>query len=181
MPTGSLFSFLFFSTETHAGHVQVARRGDKSSLTAELTRRDGATAKATRVAMTAEFTDDQRPRRFSQANFSVDVAGGDQVELEVTAQGPAVAMTGLGYGGYADGLGLGVYRGNDHIEADVWDVSNPSLVVYPDGKTDRPIHRIQPVRVVQRDAGGTVAGTGSLTFIAEVGVDADGKLRVVAY
>jgi hypothetical protein len=177
-PAGSLFSFLFFSTETHAGHVQVARRGDKSSLTAELTQTDGTTSKATGVAMTAEFTDENRPRRFRSATFSVDLAGGDRVELEVTAQGPAVAMTGLGYGGYDDGFGLGVYRGNDHVETDVWDVSAPAVVGYPDGKKDRPIHRIQPVQVVQRGAGGTVSGSGSLTFIAEVEVDADGKLRL---
>jgi hypothetical protein len=179
-PAGSLFSFLFFSTETHAGHVQVARRGDKSTLTAELTRSDGTTARATRVAMTAEFTDQNRPRHFSYATFSVDLVGGDQVELEVTAQGPAVAMTGLGYGGYDDGLGLGVYRGKDHVETDVWDVSDPAVVGYPDGKKDRPIHRIQPVRVLQRGPGGTQAGAGSLTFIAEVDVEADGELRLAA-
>jgi hypothetical protein len=177
-PTGSLFSFLFFSTETHAGHVQVARSGDRNALTAELTRSDGTTARANRVAMIAEFTDEKRPRRFCHANFTVDLEGGDQVELEVTAQGPAVAMTGLGYGGYDDGLGLGVYRGQDHIETDVWDVSDPAVVVYPDGGKVRPIHRIQPVQVVQRGVGGTVAGAGSLTFIAEIEVEADGKLRL---
>ena len=177
-PTGSLFSFLFFSTETHGGHVQVASRGDSKSLTAELTGRDGTTAKATRVAMTAEFTDQQRPRRFSSATFAVDLEGGDSVEFEVTAQGPAVAMTGLGYGGYDDGLGLGVHRGKDHLESEVWDVSDRADVGYPDGRKDRPIHRIQPVRVTQRGFGPTVEGNGSLTFIAEVDIDPDGQLRL---
>ena len=49
-----------------------------------------------------------------------------------------------------------------HLEADVWDVSDPADVRYPDGRVDRPVHRIQPVRV---DYAGTL-GTGSLTFIA---------------
>jgi hypothetical protein len=177
-PAGSLFSFLFFSTETHGGHVQVASRDGSSQLTAELTDRDGTAAKATRVAMRAEFTDQRHPRRFSSANFSVDLVGGDRVELEVIAQGPAVAMTGLGYGGYDDGLGLGVHRGRAHIETDVWDVSDPAVVVYPNGERDRPVHRIQPVHVVQRSAEGTVEGSGSLTFIAEIPIGADGILRL---
>ena len=32
-------------------------------------------------------------------------------------------MTGLGYGGYDDGLGLGVHRGLDHLEHEVWQVT----------------------------------------------------------
>jgi hypothetical protein len=87
-------------------------------------------------------------------------------------------MPGLGYGGYADGLGLGVYRGGAHVEHDVWDVSQPADVGYPDGSSGRPVHRIQPVRVTQRGPGGTSQGTGSLTLIAEVDPDADGVLRV---
>ena len=192
--TGSLFSFLFFSTETHGGHVQVGRNAGGGHLTAELTDvRTGETRRGRRLAMTADFIDAARPRRFSSATFAVELPDGEPVELEVTAQGPAVAMTGLGYGGYRDGLGLGVYRGPRLLESDVWDVSHPATVVYPDGAEDRPVHRIQPVRVVQRGpgrgagggagggvgggAGGTSEGTGSLTFIAEVEVDADGRLH----
>ncbi|HWE57158.1 MAG TPA: hypothetical protein VG435_16735 [Acidimicrobiales bacterium] len=177
-PSGSLFSFLFFSTATHGGHVQVGRHDGVGHLTAELTDiRTGETSRGRRVAMTAEFVDTGRPRRFSSATFSVEQPDGTVIDLEVTARGPAVAMTGLGYGGYRDGLGLGVYRGRELHESEIWDVSHPAVVTYPDGRQDRPVHRIQPVRVVQRSSAGTSEGNGSLTFIAEVEVDEDGRLR----
>ncbi|HLX87585.1 MAG TPA: hypothetical protein VKR22_03850, partial [Acidimicrobiales bacterium] len=63
------------------------------------------------------------------------------------------------------------HRGLAHVEADVWDVSHPAEVRYPDGTVGRPAHRIQPVRVTQRGPAGTSRGTGSLTFIAEVPLD----------
>ena len=56
-------------------------------------------------------------------------------------------MQGLGYGGYNDGLGLGVWRGEQFQETEVWDVAHPARVGYPDGSAGRPVHRIQPVRV----------------------------------
>jgi hypothetical protein len=178
-PAGSLFAFLFFSTTTHGGHLQVTRRAGADHLTAELTERSGgATTRAGRLSMEAEFSDDGRPRRFSTARFSAELDDGREVVFDVTAQGPAVAMTGLGYGGYDDGLGLGVHRGTDHLESEVWDVGHPAVVTYPDGRSDRPVHRIQPVRVVQRGPDGVSEGTGSLTFIAETDIDADGRLRV---
>jgi hypothetical protein len=73
----------------------------------------------------------------------------------------------LGYGGYCDGLGLGVWRGLQHLETEIWDVAHHADVGYPDGVIGRPIHRIQPVRVVQYASGATSTGFGSLTFIAE--------------
>jgi len=77
-------------------------------------------------------------------------------------------MQGLGYsGGFVDGRGLGVWRGDAHVEHDVWDVSHPTDVARPEGVVMRPIHRIQPVRVVVRGAGLDGRGTGSLTLIAE--------------
>jgi hypothetical protein len=86
-------------------------------------------------------------------------------------------MPGLGYGGYDDGLGLGVYRGVEHLEHEVWDVSHPAVVGLPDGTTNRPVHRIQPVRVTQTGPAGTSTGNGSLTFIAEIDLEPDGTLH----
>ena len=39
------------------------------------------------------------------------------------------------FGGFDDGLGQGVYRGDHHVEGEVWDVSHPTTVVDADGKT----------------------------------------------
>ncbi len=168
---GGLFAFLFYSTTDFAGHVQVTRRPDAGGhITAEIVdRATGESVVGERVGIDAEFVDDGRPRRVSHAGFDVTLAGGSTVRIDVTAQGPAVAMQGLGYGGYDDGLGLGVWRGLQHLESEVWDVSQPAQVGLPDGSVGRPVHRIQPVRVVQRSADGAVSeGTGSLTFIAEL-------------
>jgi hypothetical protein len=168
----SMFAFLFFSTETHGGHVQVTRRDGADHLTAEIVdRATGESFVGERVSVEAEFVDDARPRRFRWAAFEVTAAGGEVVRFEVEAQGSAVAMPGLGYGGYDDGLGLGVHRGVVHLEADVWDVSHPAEVVLADGTIERPVHRIQPVSVVQSGSSGTSRGTGSLTFIAELPIE----------
>ncbi len=167
-PTGGLFAFLFYSTDTHAGHVQVTRRGaGLEHVTAEvIDRRTGTSVIGERVEIDADFFDDERPRRVSRAGFDVALRDGSTVHIDAEAEGPAVAMQGLGYGGYDDGLGLGVWRGVDHLETERWDVSHPARVQYPDGRADRPVHRIQPVRVTQRGPGGQSVGTGSLTFIA---------------
>jgi hypothetical protein len=177
--TSSMFAFLFWSSATHGGHVQFTRRDGADHLTAEIVdRATGESVLGEHVTVDATFVDDARPRRFDRATFEVTDEAGGTTRFEVEANGPAVAMPGLGYsGGYDDGLGLGVHRGVDHLEHDVWDVSHPAEVGYPDGTTGRPVHRIQPVRLTQHGPAGTSEGTGSLTFIAEVDLDADGHLR----
>ena len=39
------------------------------------------------------------------------------------------------FGGFDDGLGQGVYRGDYHQEGEVWDVSHPTQIVRADGST----------------------------------------------
>ena len=172
-PGASMFAFLFFSTATSSGHVQVTRRDGADHLTAAIVdRATGAIVRGDEVAVDASFVDDARPRRFRRVQLAVRDDAGDLTTFDVEAQGPAVAMPGLGYGGYDDGLGLGVHRGVEHLEAEVWDVSHPADVVYPDGTVGRPVHRIQPVSVVQTGPAGRSEGTGSLTFIAELPLEA---------
>jgi hypothetical protein len=174
--SGGLFAFLFYSTPEFSGHVQVTRRAEGlNHSTVEIV--DRATGQSTlgeRVGIEAGFVDADRPRRMAKAEFEVHLQGGGIVHIDAEAIGSPVAMQGLGYGGYNDGLGLGVWRGEQFQESDVWDVSHPARVGYPDGSVGRPVHRIQPVRVSQRGAGGSVSeGTGSLTFIAELPLDSN--------
>ena len=181
--SGGLFAFLFYSTPDYAGHVQVTgSEAGLTHITAEVVdRRTGSSVVGERVGIEADFVDLGRPRRVRGATFDVDLDDGSSVQIAAAAQGSAVAMQGLGYGGYDDGLGLGVWRGIDHLESECWDVSAPAAVVYPDGVVDRPVHRIQPVRVTHRSAdGSTSEGTGSLTFIAELPIEAaaDGSSRL---
>ena len=72
---------------------------------------------------------------------------------------------GLGYsGGYNDGKGLGAWRAENHLETDVWDVSHPSKIVYPDGTHKEHWHRIQPVSLTANLNGETSSGMGSMTL-----------------
>jgi hypothetical protein len=177
--TGSMFGFLFFSTDTHSGHIQLSGRPGATHLTATV--EDDATGvmvDGVRVGLDATFVDDGRPRRFDRLTFEVVDAGGETSTYEVEASGLPVAMPGLGYGGYDDGLGLGVHRGVEHLEHEVWELTDPANLRLPDGTNDRPVHRIQPVRVTRRGASGTSTGFGSMTFIAELPLDDDGHLRV---
>jgi len=169
-PVGGLFSFLFYSTDAYGGHVQVARGTDGTRyLSASILERPSGGLRwiGGSAEIAVSFTDDTRPRRMRRAAFDVTATNGERTRIEVEAAGPSVAMPGLGYGGYNDGLGLGVWRGLQSIESEVWGVSHHADVRYPDGSIGRPVHRIQPVRVVQHAPEGTSAGFGSLTFIAE--------------
>ncbi len=165
---GGLFAFLFYSTDTHAGHAQVARGSTEYSSAGTTDRKTGMVVDGIPVTgISAAFSDGERPRRMTHVSLTLDTPGGP-TRLDLDADRPAVAMPGLGYGGYRDGRGLGAYRGPAHIEHDRWDVRHPAVVGLPDGGTVRPSHRIQPVRVTQHNPDGTVAqGHGSLTFVAE--------------
>ena len=53
-----------------------------------------------------------------------------------------------------------------HVETDVWNVSAPAQIVYPNGSTNEHWHRIQPVAVHARlGASAESHGTGSMTLI----------------
>jgi hypothetical protein len=168
---GSLFAFLFFSTATHGGHLQIAQltgRTDFASFElAEIAHPERPLPHLQGAQLAVDFVDAARPRRFRRARFDVQLEGGASLDIDAETLGPAVDMQGLGYGGYDDGRGLGVWRGDEHLERDLWDVSHPAEVVRAGGQRVRPIHRIQPVRVALRGAGLDGAGTGSLTLIAE--------------
>lgn len=178
-PTGFGFAFLFFSTDTHGGHVQMSQLQYSSDLTIEIIEKGtGTRLCADQLALDATFVDDQHPRRFERVHFTVTATTGETLNITATAAGPAVAMQGLGWGGYNDGLGLGVYRGTDHLETDSYQLPTPADIILPDGTRQRPIHRIQPVHITLTTARTASYGTGSLTFIAELATDPDRHLRL---
>ena len=167
---GSLFSFLFFSTDRLAGHVQVAERGEDRVYLTGLVRDRGAgdTPDDIHVRdanLSIEFFEDTR--RFRTVTLDLVLEDGRPLTLRSDALGSAIAMPGLGYsGGYDDGRGLGVWRGDDHREFDVWDVRHPAQVVHEDGTVTEPVHRIQPVHVTASGSGFDSEGTGSMTLVA---------------
>ena len=84
-------------------------------VTAEATRVDGLPRAArTRVA-------------FTRPDGGID-------RFELTPVGSPVYLQGGGYhDGFADRLGRGVYRGDDHAEGETWDVTHPIEVGDPQG------------------------------------------------
>jgi hypothetical protein len=165
-PAGSLFCFLFFSTERLAGHVQLSERGGHEYLTGLVRPREGGddliVARATLSLDLYEGT-----RRFSRAVLEGAFEGGEPFRIEAEPLGTTIAMPGLGYGGWDDGKGLGAYRGTSHVEWDTWDVGHKADVTRGDGSRFRPPHRIAPVRVAATQGRSLSHGTGSLTLIAE--------------
>ena len=162
---GHVMSFLFFSTTMMSGHLLFQGRGDDLPYTTGVvTHRDTEEfSNATNIALEVELH--EGTRRFRRAGVVATFEEGKQLQLEVLAQGPSIAMQGLGYsGGYNDGRGLGAWRGETCLEADVWDVSHPSKVVYPDGSEKVHWHRIQPVAIKADYDGETSSGTGSMTL-----------------
>jgi hypothetical protein len=165
---GSLFAFLFFSTSTLAGHVQVMERGEERVYLTGLVRDRRDAAVDVHVAEAdLRISFHEGTRRFRTVTIALVLDDGRRLTLQADALGPSIAMPGLGYsGGFDDGKGLGVWRGDDHREVDVWDVRAPAAVVHQDGTVRTPLHRIQPVRVAARGAGLDGEGTGSMTMIA---------------
>lgn len=165
---GFAMAFLFFSTDSLAGHVNFDARGDDEGYVTGDIRRRGAGEKD---PLEVSGTDlgvvlHDGTRRFSECTLTAELPGNKQISVHCNAIGAAIAMRGLGYsGGYHDRGGLGVWRGENVIEHDIWDVSHPSLIGYPGGERKDHWHRIQPVSVTVDQNGQTSRGTGSMTLI----------------
>ena len=162
---GHVMSFLFFSTTAMSGHLLFQGRGDDAPYTTGVVTRRATEEcnHATNIALEVELH--EGTRRFRRAGVVATFEDGKQLQLKLLAQGPSVAMQGLGYsGGYNDGRGLGAWRGETCLESDIWDVSHPSKVVYPDGAEKVHWHRIQPVAIKADYDGETSNGTGSMTL-----------------
>lgn len=165
---GYIMMFLFFSTPELAGHVNIAERGEEREY-ATATLRDTRSPQPVDLNVAdVNFRLDlfSGTRRFQKIYLDVALADGRVLELECEALGASIAMPGLGYsGGFRDGKGLGVWRGQQHEEFETWDVSHPADVVDEDGSVKRPWHRIQPVRVRASGAAFASQGTGSMTAV----------------
>jgi hypothetical protein len=163
---GHVMSFLFFSTDTLSGSLLFSGRGDDTPYqTGVVTdRRTKQELHATAIELAVDLHDGTR--RFRTADLKISLAAGRTLHIAAEARGASIAMQGLGYsGGYDDSKGLGVWRGEDHLEADTWDVSHPSVIGKSDGSRKEHWHRIQPVGVVASlDDEPACDGMGSMTL-----------------
>ncbi len=162
---GHVMAFLFFSTSTISGSLLFSGRGDDVPYTTGVVteRATEIAHQVTDIALDVELH--EGTRRFRRAGVVATFENGKKLSLDVVAHGASIAMQGLGYsGGYNDGRGLGAWRGENHLESDVWDVSHPAKVILPDGTEKVHWHRIQPVSITADLDGETSTGTASMTL-----------------
>lgn len=144
---GMLFVWLEFAAGDHWGHVQlhedgVGRRRLLEGFVA------GPAGQFAVLDVDHEITFIPGTRAYSRAVLDLTVEGGTHHRIEGEPLMTAWAYKGTGYdSGFGDGRGLGVYRGTELVEHDVYGVSDPEQVLLPDGTTIRPVHREQPVRM----------------------------------
>jgi hypothetical protein len=160
---GFVFYWLPFDCGDVAGHVQVQMLGDGT-----VRYRDGVVHRKGQpddpivaVELGADFF--PGTRAFSSIHARWTGASGHVYDVVTEPLLRGFSMDGTGYDwGWNDGQGLGVYRGESYAECDVYDLSDPELVVRPDGSSRRPMHRETPSRVTVDG----VPGTGHQVFIA---------------
>ena len=162
---GHVMAFLFFSTSTMSGSLLFSGRGDDVPYTTGVItdRETQLSHHVTDIALEVQLH--EGTRRFHHAGVVATLENGHKLIIDVVAQGPSIAMQGLGYsGGYNDGRGLGAWRGDNHLESDVWDVSHPAKVILHDGTEKVHWHRIQPVSITADLEGKMSSGTASMTL-----------------
>ena len=73
-------------------------------------------------------------RRVRAGTFRLTDVDGVARDYEFTDLGWVYCQGGGYFGGFDDGLGQGVYRGDYHAEGEVWDVSHPTTIVDATGR-----------------------------------------------
>ncbi len=93
---------------------------------------DGFSYRAVAVD-TAQFVKGRRRLDTAVVRFTRADGGAERLSMRTVSR-PAYMQGGGYWGGYDDGLGRGVYRGEDVVEGEVWDVSDPTVVRGLDGE-----------------------------------------------
>ena len=71
----------------------------------------------------------------SAGTYRLTDAEGEERTYSFTDLGWVYCQGGGYFGGFDDGLGQGVYRGDYHVEGEVWDVSHPTQIVDEAGES----------------------------------------------
>jgi hypothetical protein len=74
-------------------------------------------------------------RRLRSGTVRLTDADGVPREYIIEDLGWVYTQGGGYFGGFDDGLGQGVYRGDYHVEGEVWDVSHPTRITGSDGRS----------------------------------------------
>ncbi len=151
---GLFLIYFGFSNGRQAGGVQIIEDGEGKRLytDGEVRNVDPAGAAASAISEPIHIVQARHDvrfmpgtRLFETATLELDLANGETWRLRAQPIGRPWAFCGGGTdGGFFDGLGQGVYRSRELLtEVDVYDVSHPENVVFPDGSIRLPKHREQ--------------------------------------
>ena len=150
-PHEATFVWLEFATESLGGHVQYVDTpaGRHEPLYAFVRYRDDPDRCDVGVAADVDVELFPGTHAYRRAVLHLTTESGATFEIEATPLHTAWAYRGTGYNkGFADGAGLGAYRGASLLEHDVYDVSHPEdVLLLPDGRSIAPGHREQPARL----------------------------------
>jgi hypothetical protein len=164
--SGFLWTWLTFGSRTWAGHVQLHEIPDGTAVHSEALLRwaDGSEIRTGRIEL--DFDVVPGTRRFSTATWRLRTPGGTW-QIDAVPFSRPFAMQGMGYSmGYLDRRGFGVWRGESHVEHDVYDVRDAEEVRFPDGTVDRPYHRDCAVQLrLRAPDGSTTEGTGHCAIL----------------
>ena len=122
--------WVLFRTPSHGGFYFVDPNGRPASGKGAILLPDRSIP-VVGVDHDLEFYDGDR--RLRSGTFRLTDADGTERAYQVTDLGWVYCQGGGYFGGFDDGLGQGVYRGEYHVEGEVWDVSHPTTIVDEDG------------------------------------------------
>ncbi len=163
---GYLWTWLTWGAGDFGGHFQLHEYEDGSNPHSEGGIRWAGGSTVTSHDVSLDFDVYPGTRRFSTGTYTMRTPAGEW-RVEMTPISRSLTMLGLGYSmGYDDRRGFGVWRGAEHLEHDVYDVSHDEDVVLPDGSVDRPYHRDCAVRLKVTAPDGTeTIGAGHCAII----------------
>jgi hypothetical protein len=123
--------WVLFDMHDHGGFYFVDPSGRKASGKGAILLPDRSIP-VTDVEHDLEFYDGGR--RLRRGTFQLTDAEGGVRSYTIEDLGWVYCQGGGYFGGFDDGLGQGVYRGDEHVEGEVWDVSHPTQVVDESGE-----------------------------------------------
>ena len=124
--------WVLFRTASHGGFYFVDPSGRAASGKGAILLADGSVP-VTDVDHDLQFYDGGR--RVRSGTFRLTDAEGTERTYSFADLGWVYCQGGGYFGGFDDGLGQGVYRGDLHVEGEVWDVTHPTEVVDETGRS----------------------------------------------
>jgi hypothetical protein len=124
--------WVLFRVDSHGGFYFSDPSGRAASGKGAILREDGSVP-VVAVDHDLEFYDGGR--RVKAGTYRLTDADGVERTYSFSDLGWVYCQGGGYFGGFADHLGQGVYRGDEHVEGEVWDVRHPTQIIDEDGNS----------------------------------------------